>query len=109
MDDAFRQVENQLLKVSVARRRGIAITLETELYRDLGMYRDDIAFDVVLWATREFGIEGQFHLTDYAPGESLFRFLWKPLAKLMGKKEPQYKSLTVRDIVTAIETRRWPD
>jgi hypothetical protein len=109
MDDTFRKVEEHLRKMLPPRERARPISPDTELYRDLGMYGDVIAFDVVLWATHEFGIQGQFRLTDYAPGESPFRFLWKPLAKLMGKKEPPYKSPTVRDIVTAIETKHWPD
>jgi hypothetical protein len=110
MDDTFRKVEEHLLKVSPARRRGISITPETELYRDLGMYGDDIAFDVILWATREFGIAGQFRLADYAPGETFLGLRpWRLLRRLIGTDEPQYKNLTVRDIVTAIETKRWPD
>ena len=83
---------------------------ETELYRDLGIYGDDLAFDVVLWAQREFGVvEGSLRLGDYAPGEHPFRGVLRFLAKLAGKKERTYKSLTVRDVITAIETRRWPD
>jgi hypothetical protein len=35
--------------------------------------------------------------------------LFRLLAKLVGKKERQYKSLKVRDVVTAIETKRWPE
>jgi Protein of unknown function (DUF1493) len=110
MDDVFCNVKEHLLKVSLARRRGISITPETELYRDLGMYGDDIAFDVILWATREFGIEGQFQLAEYAPGEMFLGLrLWRLLRRRTGTNESQYKSLTVRDIVTAIETKRWPN
>jgi hypothetical protein len=109
MDETFHKVEIHLRKILPPRKRARPITPETELYRDLGMYGDVIAFDVVLWASREFGVEGKFHLAHYAPGECPFRGLWKLLGKLTGRKEPQYKSLTVRDIVTAIETRRWPD
>jgi hypothetical protein len=107
MDNTFHKVEEHLRKMLPPRNRAVPITPQTELYRDLGMYGDALAFDLVLWAQREFGVEGSFRLTDYAPGEmpSLFRLL----AKLSGKKNRQYKSLKVRDVVTAIETKRWPD
>jgi hypothetical protein len=54
MNATLRKVEEGLRPWA----RGKPITLDTELYRDLGMYGDDLAFDVVLWATREFGVEG---------------------------------------------------
>jgi hypothetical protein len=111
MDDTFHKVEEHLREMLPPRERARPIKPETELYRDLGMYGDVIAFDVILWATREFGVEGKFQLPDYVPGEYPFpgQSFWKLLGKLTGKQEPRYKSLTVRDIVTAIEKRRWPD
>jgi hypothetical protein len=89
--------------------RGAAITPDTELYRDLGIYGDDLAFDIVLWATGEFGMEGSFHLAEYAPGEQLFSRLRDWVRELLGMKPRQFRSLTVRDVVAAIEDRRWPD
>lgn len=106
MDETFRKVEGHLREILP---NAGSITPDTELYRDLGMYGDDLAFDLVLWAQREFGVAGSFRPTDYAPGEQPFRRVWKLLGKLTGEKERQYKSLTVRDVVTAIETKRWPD
>jgi hypothetical protein len=105
MNATLRKVEERLRPWA----RGKPITLDTELYRDLGMYGDDLAFDVVLWATREFGVEGTFYLSDYAPGEQNFRPLKRLLCKLIGLKERQYNSLTVRDVVASIEARRWPE
>jgi hypothetical protein len=110
MDDTFRKVEEHLRKMVPLRRLGMPITLDTELYLDRGLYGDDIVFDLVLWAEREFGVEGSFRLTDHAPGEHLLPpGLWRSLRKLTGTKEREYKSLKVRDVVTAIETKRWPD
>ena len=106
MDDTFRKVEEHLREILPG---AMSITADTELYRDLGMYGDDLAFDLVQWAQREFGVAGHFRLSDYAPGEQPFRSAWKLLGKLIGRNERQYKSLTVRDVVTAIETKRWPD
>jgi Protein of unknown function (DUF1493) len=108
MDETYRKVEEHLARVSLARHLGIAITPETEIYRDLKMYGDDLAFDLVLWAHREFGVQGNFRLSDYAPGETPFK-MWDSLRRLIGKKERRYKSLTVRDVVAAIETKHWPE
>jgi hypothetical protein len=47
MDHTFRKAEEHLLKVLIAPLRRIRITAETELYRDLGMCGDAIAFDLV--------------------------------------------------------------
>lgn len=109
MNDTFRKVEGRLREVSALRYQAMPITPETEIYRDLGIYGDDLAFELVIWATREFGMEGSFRLSDYAPGEQPFFGLSRWVCKLIGRKEPQYKSLTVRDLVAAIEAKRWPD
>jgi hypothetical protein len=107
-NETYRKVEEHVLKVSLAQHLGIAITPETEIYRDLKMYGDDL-FDLVSWAHREFGVHGSFRLSDYAPLESPFKMLWDFLRKLIGKRERQYKSLTVQDVVDAIEAKRWPE
>jgi hypothetical protein len=109
MDDTFHRVEEHLLKVSVARHRAILITSETELYRDLRMYGDVLFFDLALWAERKFGVEPNLRVGDYGPGEWPFGHLFRLLARLVGKKEQKYKSLKVRDVITAIETKRWPE
>ena len=103
----LRKVEEHLHAMLPRRKRPMPIRPETELYRDLEIYGDALVFDVVLWAQREFGVEGTFRLADYAPGEmpTLFRLI----LKLAGKNKGQYKSLTVRDVVNAIETKRWPE
>jgi hypothetical protein len=106
VDETFRKVEERLREILP---KAVPIAPDTELYRDLGLYGDDLALDLVLWAQREFGVAGSFRLTDYAPGEQPFRNVWNLLGKLIGSNECQYKSLTVRDVVTAIETKRWPD
>ena len=105
MNETFRRVEEHLRPWA----RGSAITPDTELYRDLGIYGDDLAFDLVIWATREFGVKGNFHLTKYAPGEQPFYRLRAWVRQLLGMKSRQFESLTVRDVVAAIEAKRWPD
>lgn len=105
MNETFRRVEEHLRPWA----RGTPITSDTELYRDLGMYGDDLAFDLVLWATQEFGVNGSFHLTKYAPGEQPFHQLRAWVRQLLGIKSLQFESLTVGDVVAAIEAKRWPD
>ncbi len=107
MDETFRKVEAHLRKLLPPRKLAIPITPETELYGDLGMYGDVIAFDVVLWASREFGVEGTFRLDDYARGE--MPGLLRPLARFLGRKKGYYKNLKVSDVVRAIETKRWSE
>jgi hypothetical protein len=107
MDETFQKVEQHLRKMLPPGKRATPITPETGLYRDLGMYGDVLAFDLVLWAHREFGVEGSFRLADYAPGE--MTVFCRLAAKLFGKRKRQYESLTVRGVVTAIETKQWPD
>jgi hypothetical protein len=104
-NDVFGRVQKHLRPWT----RDGQLTPDTELYRDLGMYGDDLAFDVVIWATREFGVGGSFHLTKYAPAEHSFPWLRRILRRLLGQKPRQYKSLTVSDVVAAIEAKRWPD
>lgn len=64
MSDAFRIVEEHLRGMLPPRKRDMPITSETELYGDLGFYGDVLAFDVIGWAGREFGVEGTFRLDD---------------------------------------------
>jgi hypothetical protein len=64
---------------------------------------------VVLWATREFGIKGNFHLAKYAPGEQSFHRLRGWVRQLLGMKPRQFKRPTIRDVVVAVEAKRWPD
>ncbi|MES2195973.1 MAG: hypothetical protein V4517_16275 [Pseudomonadota bacterium] len=105
--DVFLKVVERLSKVA-AKKRMSPITGETELYRNLGLYGDDL-FEFAQWTEKEFGIEPRLNLASYAPKEwPLFR-LWSGLRKLMGRGEPQFKSLKVRDVVAAIEAKRWPD
>jgi len=73
------------------------------------MYGDDLAFDVVIWATDEFGLEGSLYITKYGPREQSFLPLRKWARKILGMEPRQYQSLKVRDLVAAIEAKRWPD
>jgi hypothetical protein len=73
------------------------------------MYGDDLAFELVFWANREFGVEPNLRISDYGPSERPFVQVAQILRKLVGRSERQYKSLKVSDVLTAIETKRWPE
>ncbi|ERF81676.1 hypothetical protein JQ559_19470 [Bradyrhizobium viridifuturi] len=105
MNEVFRRVEERLRPWA----RGTTITPHTELYGDLGIYGDDFALDVVLWATREFCIEGKVDLSKYAPGEYPFKQVRDRVRRLLGIEPRVYQSFKVSDVVAAIEAERWPD
>ncbi len=100
---AFDPVSDYLREVSGPKVRGLPIALDTELYRDLGLYGDDL-WELALWLNREFGVVGTFVTTRYGPSES-------PFARLRRRFFPagaRYESLSVRDLLSAIEAKQWP-
>ena len=84
------------------------ITLDTELFGDLRLHGHDL-WEFALWLQSEFGVQGSFWPNRYGPPETYSRFLMPALRKLFGLRGPQYQSLSVRDVLLAIEARRWPD
>jgi hypothetical protein len=86
----------------------IPITEETEIYRDLGIYGDEIV-DLVWWLEKEFEVKNNIDPFRYAPHEG--NFLWivwimPTIRKIMGI-EPKYESLKVSDLLTAIKAGHW--
>jgi hypothetical protein len=81
--------------------------MDTEVYRDLGIYGDEIV-DLVWWVEKEFGVKSNLNPFRYAPHESPFFPVSRAIRRLVGL-ERQYASLKVRDIVAAIEAKCWPD
>ena len=83
------------------------ITLDTELYGDLRLYGDDL-WEPALWLGREFGVEGIFIPTKYGPSEWPFTasLLFTSLKRLIGLRDTQYESLTVRHVLSVIEAKR---
>ncbi len=104
----FLKVVEYLRKTTVPKNPDSPITLDTEVYYDLQVYGDDV-FELVLWLNKEFGVEMNLKLEDYAPTEGGIFELRQILRRMIGKSLPQYKSLKVRDMVAAIEAKRWPD
>jgi hypothetical protein len=93
--------------MTAPQNRAVPITEETEVYRDLGIYGDEIV-DLVWWLEREFGVKTNINPFRYAPREVAFFGILRTIRRSTGI-EPQYESLKVRDIVAAIEAKRWLD
>jgi hypothetical protein len=106
-EEVFRKVVERLSKMAAPRNRAGPITGDTHIYRDLGIYGDEIV-DLVRWLDEEFGVKPSINLFRHAPQEFPFSGAFRTIRRFIGV-EPQYESLKVRDIIAAIETKSWPD
>ncbi len=104
--DAFQKVANWLRRMSP--HHDFAVSYDTEVYADLNLYGLDLV-ELVLWMTKEFGIEGSIDIGPYGPGD----VSWLPLPPVrkirrwLGIADPTYKSLKVSDLLEFIENKRW--
>jgi len=105
--EVFRKLVERLTKMTAPQYRAVPITENTEIYRDLRIYGDEIV-DLVWWLEKEFGVKTNINPFRYAPHEVPFFGVLRTIRRVVGI-EPQYESLKVRDIITAIEAKRWPD
>ena len=105
--EVFRKVVAQLSKMTAPQYRALPITENTEVYRDLKIYGDEIV-SLVWWLEKEFGVKTNINPFKYAPHELPLVWAVLPIRKILGI-EPHYKSLKVGDILAAIEAKRWPD
>ena len=107
--DAFQKVAERLRKMSA--HPFLAITRDTEVYSDLGLYGLDLV-ELVKWITDEFGVQGRVDIGAYGPPDVSWLPLPPPirrkLRRWIGIAEPRYKSLKVRHLLEAIENQRWP-
>jgi hypothetical protein len=106
--EVFRKVVVWLSRSTAVNTKLTPITLETEVYYDLGLYGDDL-YELVMRLYREFGVGPELRLAEYGPREWPFHRCRRIIRKLLSRSEPQYTSLKVRDIVAAIEARGWPN
>jgi hypothetical protein len=105
--EVFRRVVERLSGMTLPKNRAFPITEDTEVYRDLEIYGDEIV-DLVWWLEREFGVTTNVDPFKYAPREYPFFQALKKIKKIIGI-ERQYKSLRVRDIIAVIEAKCWPE
>jgi len=112
-EEVFRKVAERLAKMASPQTRSFPITMDTEVYGDLGIYGDEIV-DLIVWFSKEFGIAGVINPFIYAPREFPYAFpflAWFRAVKGafgMGAKQ-HHKSLKVRDLIAVIEAKHWPD
>src|SRR5580700_7098433 len=98
------KVVAHLRSMCSTRYRG-PITDGTEIFYDLGIYGDDV-YELSLWVMKEFGVRPHVHLFNSAPGELMFQpLLWR--WRQRAQRRP-YKSLTVGQVLDAIEAGHWP-
>jgi hypothetical protein len=100
-EEIFRKVAERVAMIVGASSAGV--TSDTEVYRDLGLHGLDL-LELELWAQKEFGVAPDLAISDYGPPEAcgfMGMVRW-----LIGRKK-QYKSLKVRDVMDAIEAKRW--
>jgi hypothetical protein len=107
MDARAKIVEWLTSNCAVNRRT--AITDETEIYYDLGIYGDDV-YEFFVWLHDEFGVKfGKFRFKDYCrPEGSLSPFLFRSWRERYERQHRRYKSLTVGSILSAIELGQFP-
>jgi hypothetical protein len=105
--EVFEKVIERLSRMAAPQYRARPIAEDTELYRDLGIYGDEIV-DLIWWLNKEFGVQTNVDPFIYAPREFPFFGVLRTIRRALGR-ETRYKSLKVRDILLAIEAKRWPD
>jgi hypothetical protein len=105
--ERFRRVAEQLSKMTAPQYRASPITEDTEVYGDLRIYGDEIV-SLVWWLEKEFGVKTNVDPFRFAPTELPFASVLRPMGKILGFQR-QYESLKVRDILAAIDAKRWPD
>jgi len=66
-------------------------------------------FELVSWLNKEFEVQMNIDIMRYAPAETPFPKVRQLIRRLFSLNEPLFKSLKVRDVIAAIEAKRWPD
>ena len=88
-------------------RKGHPISLDSQIYHDLGIWGDDF-FELVLWIHKEFGVQPMADLRNYVPLEGNSSLVYPIIRKLLGRPEPRYRRLSIRDLTDVIAVGRWP-
>jgi hypothetical protein len=87
--EVFRRVQAHLSSMTAPQKRVLPITEDTEVYRDLKIYGDEIVA-LVWWLEKGFGVAPNINPFDYAPREFPFSWAWRAIRKVTGS-EPAYK------------------
>lgn len=95
-------VVDQLHRVSAINKD--RITLDSEVYKDLGIYGMDL-YEAVSFLATKYGTKfHEFPMLDYCPPEGV---LW-PWQRRRAHRD-KYKSLTVRHLVEVVDRGAWFD
>jgi len=110
-EEVFRKISERLAKMSSPKTRSNPITMNTEIYSDLGIYGDEIV-ELVVWLSEEFGIAGATNPFIYVPREFPYAFPFSTWFRAVMRAagigaKPHYERLKVRDLIAAIEAKRW--
>lgn len=100
--DALELEVMEQVRIRSAKR--VAVSLDTEIYKDLGLYGMDV-WEIANYFHKKYGTSFEnFPMDDYVPPESSFpwRWLWQKVVGHAG-----YKSLTVNHFVEAARRGAW--
>lgn len=97
-DETFKKVAAYFEKAS-PRRLSSPISPETEIYKDLGLYGDDV-YEFLMWVEKEFGVQIMVTFGKYVPTESPLFWAREAFRRACGLS---YESFKVGDIVRAID------
>lgn len=107
-DKLYNKIVDQIdIKGWGAPRKEHLISLDSQVYHDLGIWGNDF-FELVLWMHNEFGVQAMAGFKNYAPPEGNSSLIYPIIRKLLGRLEPRYRSLTIRDLTDIIAVGRWP-
>jgi len=102
-EEVLNRTERVLKRIQTATVVQRPVNLDDEVYYDLRIYGDDL-YDLLSEISVEFGTDfSRLNINKYSPGEGTE--LWRPLLRLLGARP--YKSLKVKDIVSAVEASSW--
>jgi hypothetical protein len=82
----------------------MAVSLNTEIYKDAGLYGMDV-FEIVTYLHNQYGtIFDGLDLNDYVPAEVPLLRILKVIGLYSGRN---YKSLTIRHLVEVVKRGAW--
>lgn len=98
-DETYKKIVMYLEEIVPVRPASSPINPETEIYKDLGLYGDDV-YEFLLWIEKEFGVRIMVAFGKVVPSESPLFWVREAFKRAGGHS---YKSFKVRDIVQAID------
>lgn len=104
ISETYHRVVDRLVETAGVRISQSQISDETEIYRDLGFYGNEL-YDLIVWIIQKFGVDTNINIDEVAPREGSGLALLAAWRRR--RSSERYKSFKVRDIMAAIEAGRW--